>query len=160
MRKINNKKGFTMVELLIVVALLGIFATVSIPLFGSLIQSQNASTCNVCQMSVYESYLNWDIETGNWKKSDWEEKYPDEVSRKDDSNPFLTETTSYNSKTDTLEGAFRQSFIDELSNGIDFVPTCPKSGNYYVISWNGDLVIECYDNTDNLENGHNNSTSF
>ena len=160
MRKINNKKGFSMIELLVAVAVLGIFTAFAIPLFGSLIQSQNASICNLNQLTVYESYLIWENEADNRSKTEWEEEYPDEVALRHSSNPFLSNASSYNSKDNTLEQVFRQSFIDELRKVDDFTPTCAKEDSYYVISWNGSLQITCYDKNGDIEQGHNNSTKF
>ena len=44
MKKLNNKKGFTIVELVIVIAVIGILAGVLIPTFSSVINSANESS--------------------------------------------------------------------------------------------------------------------
>ena len=44
MKKLNNKKGFTIVELVIVIAVIGILAGVLIPTFSSVIDSANESS--------------------------------------------------------------------------------------------------------------------
>ena len=43
MNKKNNRKGFTIVELVIVIAVIAILATVLIPTFGNMIQKANNS---------------------------------------------------------------------------------------------------------------------
>lgn len=43
MKKLNNKKGFTIVELVIVIAVIGILAGVLIPTFSSIVGKANAS---------------------------------------------------------------------------------------------------------------------
>ena len=43
MNKKNNRKGFTIVELVIVIAVIAILATVLVPTFGNVIEKANAS---------------------------------------------------------------------------------------------------------------------
>ena len=43
MKKLNNKKGFTIVELVIVIAVIGILAAVLIPTFSGVVESANES---------------------------------------------------------------------------------------------------------------------
>ena len=43
MKKFNNKKGFTIVELVIVIAVIGILAAVLIPTFSGVVESANES---------------------------------------------------------------------------------------------------------------------
>ena len=45
MKKRNSKKGFTLVELVIVIAVIAILAGVLIPTFGNVIEKANASAC-------------------------------------------------------------------------------------------------------------------
>lgn len=46
MKKLNNKKGFTIVELVIVIAVIGILAGVLIPTFSGIVQRANESKIN------------------------------------------------------------------------------------------------------------------
>ena len=45
MRKMMNKKGFSLVELMIVVVIMGILIAVAIPLYGAITTNANAKTC-------------------------------------------------------------------------------------------------------------------
>lgn len=45
MRKMMNKKGFSLVELMIVVVIMGILIAVAIPLYGAITDNANAKTC-------------------------------------------------------------------------------------------------------------------
>ena len=45
MRKMMNKKGFSLVELMIVVVIMGILIAVAIPLYGAITKNANNKTC-------------------------------------------------------------------------------------------------------------------
>lgn len=45
MRKMLNKKGFSLVELMIVVVIMGILIAVAIPLYGAITENANNKTC-------------------------------------------------------------------------------------------------------------------
>ncbi len=55
--KRNNKKGFTIVELVIVIAVIAILSAVLIPTFGSLINDANQSAAQQEARNVYTSYI-------------------------------------------------------------------------------------------------------
>lgn len=46
MRKMMNKKGFSLVELMIVVVIMGILIAVAIPLYGAITANANNKTCS------------------------------------------------------------------------------------------------------------------
>lgn len=46
MRKMLNKKGFSLVELMIVVVIMGILIAVAIPLYGAITENANNKTCS------------------------------------------------------------------------------------------------------------------
>ena len=55
--KRNNKKGFTIVELVIVIAVIGILAGVLIPTFSSLVSTANANAALQEARNEYTQYL-------------------------------------------------------------------------------------------------------
>ena len=56
MNKKNNRKGFTIVELVIVIAVIAILATVLVPTFGNVIDKAQASAALQEAKSVYTNY--------------------------------------------------------------------------------------------------------
>ena len=52
-----NKKGFTIVELVIVIAVIAILAAVLIPTFSGVIQEANASSAQQGAANIYKLYL-------------------------------------------------------------------------------------------------------
>ena len=57
MNKKNNRKGFTIVELVIVIAVIAILATVLIPTFGNLISDANETAAQQEARNEYTEYL-------------------------------------------------------------------------------------------------------
>ncbi len=55
--KRNNKKGFTIVELVIVIAVIAILSAVLIPTFGTLITDANQSAAQQKARNAYTSYI-------------------------------------------------------------------------------------------------------
>ncbi len=57
MNKKNNRKGFTTVELVIVIAVIAILATALIPTFGGLISKANETADARTAENIYKQYL-------------------------------------------------------------------------------------------------------
>ena len=57
MKKRNSKKGFTLVELVIVIAVIAILASVLIPTFGGIIDKANQSAALQEAKNEYTAYL-------------------------------------------------------------------------------------------------------
>ena len=57
MKRLNNKKGFTIVELVIVIAVIGILAGVLIPTFSGVINKANENKDMQAARNAYENYL-------------------------------------------------------------------------------------------------------
>ncbi len=64
MNKKNNRKGFTIVELVIVIAVIAILATVLIPTFGNVIEKANISAAKQEAKNVFTNYVTATAETG------------------------------------------------------------------------------------------------
>ena len=67
MNKKNNRKGFTIVELVIVIAVIAILATVLVPTFGNVIANANKSAAIQEAKNVYTEYIAKKAETGTYE---------------------------------------------------------------------------------------------
>ena len=72
MRKMMNKKGFSLVELMIVVVIMGILIAVAIPLYNNIVKNSKNSTCeaNIDTIQsaavVYFSQNGTPVTVDNW----------------------------------------------------------------------------------------------
>jgi type IV pilus assembly protein PilA len=57
MNKKNNRKGFTIVELVIVIAVIAVLATVLVPTFGTIIEKANTSKALQEGKNIYTNYV-------------------------------------------------------------------------------------------------------
>lgn len=72
MRKLMNKKGFSLVELMIVVVIMGILIAVAIPLYGAIQDNANNKTCSSNMKAIKEA-------AANYKAQNNKNATPDEV---------------------------------------------------------------------------------
>ncbi len=137
MRKMMNKKGFSLVELMIVVVIMGILIAVAIPLYGAITENAEKKTCLANQTVIHEMFAKYCL-------------------MEDGKTSFtLLPNGEYNTKeknADDIDDDFFQFFEDgEL-------PGCSLEGHYFVIKPNGNqdysIKIECYDAEGNLESTH------
>lgn len=61
----NSKKGFTLVELMIVVVVIGILLAVGIPAYNSVIAAGSRKVCNTQMIQLKSEAKNWCIDN-NW----------------------------------------------------------------------------------------------
>ena len=83
MRKMMNKKGFSLVELMIVVVIMGILIAVAIPLYGAITTNANNKTCtnNIkaikSNAATYKSSYNVNVDKAELAKMFDDSKLPD-----------------------------------------------------------------------------------
>lgn len=83
MRKMMNKKGFSLVELMIVVVIMGILIAVAIPLYGAITENANNKTCtnNIkaikSNAATYKASYNANVDAAQLKKMFDDGKIPD-----------------------------------------------------------------------------------
>ena len=64
MNKKNNRKGFTIVELVIVIAVIAILATVLVPTFGNVIEKANITAAKQEAKALFTNYVTVAAESG------------------------------------------------------------------------------------------------
>lgn len=127
MRKLINKKGFSLVELMIVVVIMGILIAVAVPLYGVITKNAEKRTCQDNQRTIRAVYARYVLgENGN------------------NNNPiFKNGHSSFNGSSQKPEDVFQQEFLDCFDGGT--LPSCPVDGSYYTVSFDSDvdIVITC-----------------
>ena len=136
MRKSLNKKGFSLVELMIVVVIMGILIAVAIPLYGAITENAEKKTCKSNQQLIREMFAKYcTAENGN------------------NANTLLGDDGVYSSKDGATEG-IDEDFFESFQDGF---PKCSLEGHYYEVTKisNYDISIKCYDADGNLATKHN-----
>ena len=114
MKKLNNKKGFTLMEMLIVVAIIAILVAIAIPTFSSSLKSAKQAADNANVRSAYAEAMNL----------------------------FLTETDA-STKGVTSSGVKVQAEYDGTTKIGDIMPTSWKANEtvYVHVSTEGVVTI-------------------
>lgn len=64
MRKLMSKKGFTLVELMIVIVIMGILVAVAIPVYGAVTKNAEAKTCKSNMSNIKSMASTWQMTGG------------------------------------------------------------------------------------------------
>ena len=113
MKKLNNKKGFTIVELVIVIAVIAILAAVLIPTFSGVVKKANASKALQEVKNAYTATLANDLSTA--------ETDDDAVYNKGEIKVIVgdfTVTITANGEASVADKATGDTATHTLSNGL------------------------------------------
>ena len=137
MRKLHNKKGFSLVELMIVVVIMGILIAVAIPLYGAITENAEKKTCLANQTVIHEMFAKYCLMDDGRTSAD------------------LLPTGEYNTK-DKVAGTIDATFFQFFEKGE--LPGCSLDGHYFIIKINEgqeySIKIECHDAEGNLVTTH------
>ncbi len=103
-----NKKGFTLVELVIVIAVIAILAAVLIPVFSNIIGKANESAALADARTVYEQYV---VDTAQAK----EEIPSDLIIKVDDKHFFVVKDGVFNTEPKDDEAAAKELFGENVT---------------------------------------------
>lgn len=127
MRKMINRKGFSLVELMIVVVIMGILIAVAVPLYGAITKNAEKRTCQDNQRTIRAAHARYVL---------------DDIGNK--SNVIFKDGhSSFNGSSQKPEDVFKEDFLDCFDGSS--LPKCPVDGAYYTVSFDSDvdIVITC-----------------
>lgn len=65
MRRAQDQKGFTLVELMVVVVILGILVTIAVPLYKAQTEKAKKATCFANQRMIESAIVQWSMDPDN-----------------------------------------------------------------------------------------------
>lgn len=119
---LNTKKGFSLVELMIVVVVMGVLLAIAIPSFGGLTKASNRKICNSQLVQVRSEAKNWCIH------NNWNTEVSYAISSDENGNRIFLNyhTANY---TLGLSDDQRVVFSSDVHPNVN---PCPSGGTYYV----------------------------
>lgn len=116
MRKGLNKKGFSLVELMIVVVIMGILVAVAVPLYNAVTDNAREKTCKNNQREVRAMFAKYILMDENNTAQ----------------TLFKNGATSFDGASDDPAAVFDPVFLASFDGNT--LPTCPEDDHYYKIS--------------------------
>ncbi|HEY3373848.1 MAG TPA: type II secretion system protein [Candidatus Aquicultor sp.] len=120
MRNIRNEKGFTLIELMVVILIIGILVAIAVPVFNSARQSAYQRTCQANLRTLDGAIQTWKASGGNAYPSTIAEATTDLVPDYIKAWPSCPEKTTENGVYKILSGG----------GSVPPVFTCPNGHSY------------------------------
>ena len=152
MKFLKSKKGFTLVELMIVVVIMAILVAVAVPIFSAVTQKAREKTCAGNKRQIISQITNLAMSDGSAVK-DNSELYIVTDSTGDKAY-IATEAKADLTADETA--ALTAVTTDSIRNHFQKFPFCPTAGNYYKVevdlddskstseSDSASVVVTCY----------------
>ena len=123
----QNQKGFTLIELMIVVAIIGILAAVALPAYQDYTKRAHVSEGINLAASAKGAVTEYYVSEGKWPKTNTEVGLPDSTAIK--GNAVTSVAIADN-------GVITVTYNGKVENGttVDFTPNVPETGGGS-ISW-------------------------
>ena len=116
---LKSKKGFTLVELMIVVVIMAILVAVAVPIFSAVVSNARLKTCNANKREILSQMTNYCI--GNNKSND--------IFNENDS--FVITFDSESGDISTSNGKFIEA--SDVEALFQDVPYCPSDNSSYEV---------------------------
>ena len=113
MKKRNSKKGFTLVELVIVIAVIAILAGVLIPTFGGVVEKANQNAAMQEARNIYTEYLAETAGTGKVESDLW----------------VFVDGSETTDKTDDKYVQISGGVVNAQTENVYIVKTAPTAGS-------------------------------
>lgn len=130
MKRITGKKGFTLAELLIVVAIIGVLVAISIPIFTNNLRKARLATNQANARAAYAAAMTW---------------YFDNISNGDVEQIYKDGGMYYVATGEFKPGELGTSAVDLDANIAAWTVTSPKKTNNADTNNVGDTVFKKWD---------------